>query len=186
MFYGLVAFPDVDLRGIQQIRRKYDPTFDLIDPHIAVMFPVDASIGEENLVQHLHGVLDEWKPFSIHIHGFHQSWDQWLFLTVEEGRSAFIRLNRDIYTDILAKYRRDDIEYIPHISLGLFVKDDDAYDFQDPQRLDFDEDKYHKALQEAKGLSLDFRCEINRFHLVKINDDFTRIVREKVLRFGAV
>lgn len=179
MYYGLVYYPKVNNKLINQIRKKYDPTVDLIEPHIGIMFPVPESVGEGELVRHIENVLRHWKPFPIRIRGFQKSWDHWLFLTLEEGNSDVIRLYRQIYTGILAKYRRDDIDFVPHITLGLFVKERTRYDFNNPQQLDFDEQKYRQALGEAEAPGLDFKCIVDKLHLVKLTDDFSRIVRSQ-------
>ena len=184
MYYALVHFPDIDTSDIDKFRRKYDPTIDLIEPHITVLFPVPDTIGEKALVEHINHVLFSWKPFHIHIHGFHKSWDHWLFLTLEEGGTDVSRLNRDIYTEILAPYRRDDIEFIPHKGLGLFVKNGADYSLKDPQQLEFDEAKYEVALKEARALDLDFKCTLEKLHLVSLADDLSWVQREKEFLLG--
>jgi 2'-5' RNA ligase len=85
MYYGLVHFPKIDIKHIDLLRKKYDPTVDLIQPHITIMFPVPDEVGEAALVQHIERVLKPWKPIPIRTRGFHKSWDHWLFLTLEEG-----------------------------------------------------------------------------------------------------
>ena len=132
MYYVVVHYPDIDYKGINQIRKKYDPTFGVIDPHITVLFPVLESVGEKNIIEHNETVLKKWIPFPIHICGFTKSWDHWLFLTLEKGNSKVIQLYRDLYSGILKQYRRTDIEFIPHIGLGLFVKKKQEYDVTSP------------------------------------------------------
>ena len=43
MFYALVHYPNIDTRRINEFRRKYDPHFDLIEPHITFVFLVPES-----------------------------------------------------------------------------------------------------------------------------------------------
>jgi len=179
MYYALVYFPNIDTSHINQFRRKYDPTVDLIEPHITILFPVLDTVSGKSMVEHINNVLETWSPFQIHIHGFHKSWDHWLFLTLEEGGINIIRLNREIYSGILAPYRRDDIKYIPHIGLGLFVKNGADYNLKNPQQLEFDEVKYEAALKEVKTLGLDFKCTLDKLQLVSIADDFSHIERGK-------
>ncbi len=76
MFYALVHYPAVDTAGINQLRRKYDPQVDLIDPHITIVFPVPESIGQQALAFHFEKALREWKPFAIHLDGVRFSEDQ--------------------------------------------------------------------------------------------------------------
>ena len=186
MYYALVQYPNIDTERIDQIRRKYDPTVDLIGPHVTIMFPVPESVGEGALVRHIEKVLKHRQPFQVRIHGFKKSWDHWLFLTLEEGNTNVINviaLYEEIYTGILAQYRRDDIEFIPHIGLGLFVKEGAQYDLKDPKQLDFDAQRYQQALLEAQALNLDFRCQVDKLHLVKLVDDFSSITPFEVFYF---
>src|SRR5262245_16696800 len=128
MFYALVHYPTIDTERITQFRRKYDPYVELIEPHITFMFLIPESIGEQRLVAHIETVLNRWEPFLIHLKRLHKSWDHCLFLTFQEGEEDAVRLFREIYTGILEEYRREDIEFIPHIGLGLFAKEDAGYD----------------------------------------------------------
>lgn len=174
MYYGLVHFPDIDTASINQLRRKYDPTVDRIAPHITIMFPVPDAVDLPVLVQHIEQVLADRPAFPLRLKGLVKSWDHWLFLTVQTGNQAIIELNTAIYTGILQPYHRADLEFVPHVSLGLFVIDS-GYDHADPQQLAFDEDRYQIALREAEALNLDFTCTVDRLHLVAITDDFASI-----------
>lgn len=184
MYTGLAHFPDIDTTRINQIRKKFAPTFDLIDPHITIMYPVPDEVKQETLVQHIERVLKPWRPFPIHISGLCKSWDHWLFLTLKEGNGDVIRLNKAVYTGILKPYHRADIEFVPHIGLGLFIKEGADYDHKNPQRLEFDEQRYQTALREAEASGLDYRCVLDRLHLCTVTNDFTRIEKSRVFYLG--
>lgn len=179
MFYALVHYPDIDIEPIKRFKRKYDPLADLIDPHMTLVFLVPESIGEQNLVSHIEQVLSRWQPFPIHLHGLEKSWDHWLFLVLQEGRGEVIKLHEELYAGVLEPYRRPDIQFVPHIVLGLFVKQDEQYDIRNPQQTSFDAERYEAALAEAEQLGLDYRCVVDRLHLVKINSDITQVVGSK-------
>ncbi len=185
MYDAIVHYPNIDFTEINQIRQKYDPTFGVIDPHITILFPVPESVGEKNLIQHLKHVLEKWSPFPIHIRGLTKSWDHWLFLTLQRGNSKVTQLYRDLYSNFLEQYRRTDIEFIPHIGLGLFVKHKEEYDFNNPHAFEFDEETYQQAMEEIKFLNLDFECLVDKIHLVKLNDDFSQIVESQEFRIGS-
>jgi 2'-5' RNA ligase len=161
MVYALVHYPNVDTQRINLLRKKYDPQFDLIEPHLTLMFPVPESIGENNLLHHLQCVLSSRQPFPIHLRGFQKSWDDYLFLMVQEGNVDIIGLHSEIYTGVLADYRKADIRFVPHLTLGVFANN---------------ENEYSEALEEAKRLDLDYRCVVDKVHLVKVNNDRTQIV----------
>ena len=174
MYYTLSFYPQLTqelAESIAAIRREHDPTFDFAKPHITVLFPVPDSIGEQQLISHIQNVLSDWSPFEIRLGGFHKSHDHWLFLTLVEGEAQVKRLYRLIYTGILAKYRRDDLEFVPHLGLGLFMKEGTIYDWDNPQETDFDQERYEEALQQAKALPLHLSFRVEGLQLAKISDD---------------
>lgn len=179
IFYGLIHYPIIDTEHIDRFRRKHDPHVGSIEPHITVVFPVPGSVGKERLVWHIRSVLRGWKPFPIHLQGLHKSWDHWLFLILQEGNAKVIRLHDELYTGVLAEYRREDIEFIPHLGLGFFAKRDAAYDILDPQQVPLDTARYTQGLEEAKRLNLDYRCVLDKLHLIKITDDVSQLERDK-------
>jgi 2'-5' RNA ligase len=170
VIYALVHYPDVDARGINQLRERYDPQAGWIAPHITLMFPVPDSVDEDNLVNHLENVLSGRRPFPIHLQGLQKSWDDYLFLLVQEGSANIAALHDEIYTGILAGHRNENIAFIPHLTLGVFLKNASAY----PQ-----------ALEEAKRLDLDYRCVVDKLHLVKVNDERSRIVWSREFSLSA-
>jgi 2'-5' RNA ligase len=161
VIYALIYYPEVDTRGINQLREKYDPRARWIGPHVTLMFPVPESVGEDNLVSHLENVLSRQWPFPIHLRGLEKSGDDYLFLLVQEGGENVVRLHDTIYTGVLAGHRNQDGAFIPHLTLGVFSKDAGAY---------------ARALEEARRLDLDYRCVVDKLHLVKVNDERSRIV----------
>jgi 2'-5' RNA ligase len=176
MYYALVHFPEIDFAKINIVREKYDPTFDKFDPHITILFPVPDSIGKETMLNHVSNIVKRCRPFPIHINGLTKSWDHWLFLTIKEGNSQVIELYHQLYSGILSKYKRTDISYIPHIGLGLFTRKNEEFDFRDPQALEFDEEKYRKALLEARALNLNYKCQLNHVNLLKSDDGISKIL----------
>jgi len=175
MYYGLVYFPKLEKDSINKIRQKYDPTYRIIAPHLTIMFPVPASIGKMELIKHISNILKNRKSFKIQFGDYKKSWDNWLLFTVKEGELKIKELSMEIYSGILSKYHREDIEVIPHIALGLFAKNYKEYDFENPKKLIFDKEKYRNALLEAKSTIRKFKCIVDNLDLVEANNDFTNI-----------
>jgi 2'-5' RNA ligase len=172
MYYALVYYPKFDRKteeNIKAFRRKYDPFVDSWKPHIPFIFPVPCSeVEEEKLTEHVETVLRNWKSFPIRIGGFRKSWDHWLFLVLKEGNEEAIALHDELYTGILSSYLRSDIEYIPHIGIGLFVRKDAGYNVSDPRKVDCDVKLYSQALKEAKSLKIDSFDTVDRLFLRKV------------------
>jgi 2'-5' RNA ligase len=174
MYYALSFYPHLNeelAESIDAIRRKHDPTFGLTKPHITVLFPIPDSVGESDLISHIESVLNDFSPFKIRLGGFHKSRDHWLFLKLADGEVHVRKLYQSLYTGILEEYRRDDIEYVPHLGLGLFVKEGSNYDWRNPREIDFDEERYEEALQQAMALLLDSIFKVDKLELTKISDE---------------
>ena len=173
MFYALSIYPQLSAElsaSINAIRKKYDPTFAFAKPHITVLFPIPGSIGEGRLIGHIQDVLSDLSSFEILLGGFQKSNDHWLFLTLIEGEERVKNLYKALYTGILAEYRRDDIEFVPHLSLGLFINEDSTYDWDNPQESDLDRERYDAAWRQAKELPLPFCISVDTLQLTKIPD----------------
>jgi hypothetical protein len=173
MYYVLLYFPKFDKKtqaNIEAFRRKYDPYVGSLKPHIPFVFPVQCGeVEESKLVEHIRAVLKNWRPFSIQMKGFGKSWDYWLFLLLKKGNGNAIALHDALYTGILSPYLRRDVEYIPHIGMGLFVKHTPEYNVLDPKTYNFDAKSYSQALKEAKSLKINSFDTIDRLSLDKIN-----------------
>ena len=182
MYYALVHFPAIDTARIEAFAARYNP-WPTLRPHFTLIYPVPEEIGEAALSAHIAGVLRAWRPFPIHIAGFHLSWDYWLFLTLQEGREEMVRLHDALYDGPPAPYLLRDIAFVPHISLGLFARQPGAYDPFAPQRLELDTARYEAALREAQALDLDYHAVVDRLTFIKLTRDLTHteLVREFAL-----
>jgi 2'-5' RNA ligase len=169
MIYAVVHYPTVDNARIHSFRRKYDPQVDLIAPHITLMFPVPASISEDDLVCHIGNVLNHWHPFTIHLQGLQRAPDNYIYLLVQEGKADIIRLHDEIYTSLLTPHLRLGIPFVPHVTLGVLD--------QDPGNQDH-------VLEEAKQLGIDHHGVLDKLHLVKVNEDRSKIVWNKEFSLG--
>jgi hypothetical protein len=172
MHYVLVYYPKFDKEteeNIKAFRRKYDPFVDSWELHLPFIFPVPCKeVEEEKITEHVDTVLENWKPFPIQIGGFRKSWDHWLLLLLKKGNEEAIALHDELYTGILSPYLRRDIEYIPHIGIGLFVRKDAGYNVLDPKKADFDAKLYSQALEEAESLKIGCFDTVDRLFLRKV------------------
>lgn len=169
---ALLYYPKFDRRteeSIRAFRMKYDPFVDFWGPHIPFIFPVPCNAVEEGkFMEHVEAVLKNWAPFPIRIGGFAKSWDHWLFLLLKEGNKEAIALHDELYTGAFAPYLRRDIEYIPHIGIGLFVRKDAGYNVLDPKIVDFDAKLFSQALKEAESFKIDSLDIVDRLVVNKV------------------
>lgn len=169
MSYVVLIYPRVDEDLVARIRRTYDPTVDLVRPHIPVVFPVGESIGVGQLGAHVAAVVNDWAPFEIRFGGLVRSRDHWLFLTLGRGNEALSGLHRRLHTGMLAEYATG--RYTPHLGLGHFLKRGAVYDWEHPRPQDFDTARFELARREAEPLLAGPAQTIDTLHLVTVPDE---------------
>ena len=175
VFHALVCFPNIQITKINEFRKKYDPHYDLVKPHITLIFPLEQSkISQNSLSEHIKSITTTWKPFTMELRGLHKSFDHWLFLLVGKGKQKLIQLHDELYTGILAPFLKKDLEYIPHITIGRFIKKSDELNQEGTNNNEFDEARYKVGLRKAENLQFNFLTEVNSFHLIQVNDAFTQ------------
>src|ERR1700722_7841237 len=151
---------------------------------MTLVFSVPDSEDEEAVIKHIEEVTNRHQKFQVHLKDLVKAWDHWLFLTPEEGRNEVIKLHDALYSGILAQYLRTDIEFIPHVSLGLFTQKDQHYTVFNPTQVDLDQALYNKALTEAENLNFDYSFELDRLFLIKLNEQRTKILTERQFKLG--
>ena len=170
MYYALVSFPEGDTAVIDRIRREHDPTADLIEPHLTVVFPVPESLGKGELVRHCASVLQGWRPFPVTAGPLVKSPDHWLLLTLRQGAAEVTKLYRDLNSGFLGDYARPEI-FQPHIGLGHFLKAGKIYAWDNSSEADLDEERYAQTLDEVKELDLELSWVIDGLDLVELPDE---------------
>jgi len=192
VLHAIVHYPEIETEKIELFRKKHDPTCKLIRPHMTVVFPVGQSISVKSLSNHVRTVLEHWRPFDMELSGFTKSWDHWLFLTLTKGNEKMIRLHDELYEGILAPYLRRDIQFIPHIGLGEFVKEKEMgllrrkqLHLGGPSRIVVDETRYKTALEEAQQLNLSYSTRMKKLQMIEIDDAYTSISDIEEFPFGS-
>jgi len=164
MIYALVHYPEINTERIDHLRMRYDPQANLIAPHVTLIFPLPETVDEPALISHIERVLLRRKPFQIRLAKLERSLDDCLFLTATEGAEELAGLHDDLYTGMLAAYKKADMPYVPHVTLGVFT--------EQPALLE-------GAFEVAQQLNLDYESVVNRLCLVKVNNKKTAIVWSK-------
>lgn len=160
---------------IATFRRTHDPTADLVDPHITLVFAVPDSIGRDRFREHVRAVVSRTPRFEIRLKGLEASWDHWLFLLVAEGRERVISLHDELYGGILSPYLRTDLSFVPHVGLGLFVEEGDDRDLFAVRERRLDRDRFDRGLVEAVGLNLDYTGAFDHVNIVELDEALTHV-----------
>ena len=159
---AVVIFPDVPTSNIESVRRRFDPQYGRIAPHITLVFPTSLTVASEQLFGHLRQVAAHHEPFPIRLHGLRRESTHWLVLDVSEGAAQIRDLHDALYTGPLATSLRPDIPYLPHLTLGVF-----GGTANEASPLSA-ETRWQEAWSAATELSLDFACIVRRISLLTI------------------
>lgn len=120
----ILIFPKFEnVEKIQNIRKKYDELYGLIEPHITVAFPFLKDISNKELKTKLVEILKKVKPFKITCEGVSLSKDNrmdeyYIFLNIIDGKEKINNIHQEIYNKILPNVDIKKYNYEPHITLG--------------------------------------------------------------------
>ena len=127
----ILIFPKFNnIELIQSIRKKYDRLYNIIPPHITLVFPFTDNISNEDLYIKLKELIKDTKKFNVKFKGLSLSDDNFIFLNCVIGLENIIDLHDKIYNNILPTHFKKDVEYIPHITLGKANNIDNLKDFK--------------------------------------------------------
>ena len=63
MYHALAYYTRLDNHQLLDFRKKFDPTADLMDDHISIVFPIPDEISKEQITDHVFTVLSQWELF---------------------------------------------------------------------------------------------------------------------------
>jgi len=122
----VVAYPNLkeeDYNRIQQFRKKHDELYySIIEPHFTIVFPVFDSY-ENEFINEIEEKSKDIKKFNFTIRCATINKDAFseyyhIFLVPDEGYSHIVKLHDVLYSELLFKNLRLDIDFIPHIGIG--------------------------------------------------------------------
>lgn len=152
MKLGIAIFPPKEVQDVaNRLRKRYDPNYALIAPHITIKEAFE--VPEDTLpdvVNTLNRIADETNSFELHIHKvshFHPT-NNVIYFAIQENEQLN-SLHERIFNDPLLKHERK-YSFVPHVTIGQNIADDELHDIYSRLRMrDFD-----------------FKFAVNRFHLV--------------------
>jgi 2'-5' RNA ligase len=152
---AVVHVPNFDTKDIDAFRKKYDSGWKIIPPHITIVSPL-SEISEEQLVKHIASQVKGIKAFPIRLHGLIRTFDDCLFLHVQEGTEQIIELHNKLYSGILAPYVPTEYPFEPHITLGSFRSKEDIFDAK----------LFASAYAEAEEMNIDATSLFDNISLI--------------------
>lgn len=117
----VLIFPELENRAeIDAIRRKYDPLFGLIAPHLTLVFPFEWDIGDEALASLLDARLTGFSSFDLELCGVGRSvncFGNFLYWNVAKGAESLVRLHEELTAHEFRPFDSG-LPYRPHLTLG--------------------------------------------------------------------
>ncbi|MCQ6274280.1 2'-5' RNA ligase family protein [Bacillus sp. V3B] len=151
MKYSVVIFPTKSLQDfVNSYRKRYDPYYTHIPPHITLKSGFEADDGHINeIVQKLHDVAKKTSPFDITVTKFSS------FKPV--NNVIYLKINpkedlENLHSDIYARFpdHVPDYLYVPHITIGQALSNDEHTD----------------VYGSLNMLQVNMQDTIDRFHLL--------------------
>ncbi len=125
----VIAYPelsDKDIKWIDSFRKKHDHLFyGVVEPHFTIVFPT-FGIGYDDFVREIIDKTKDVKGFDFclrcaMINNDRLSEYNHIFLSPDEGNSAIVKLHDKLYSGILRKTLRLDVDFYSHIVIGSYT-----------------------------------------------------------------
>ena len=122
----VLAFPqlkDADRLWIDSFRKAHDPLFyGIVEPHFTIVFPT-FGISTEDFICEVKDKIHNAAAFQFIIRCALMNHDRLseynhVFLSPDEGNSHFVQLHDRLYSGILGKTLRLDVDFCSHIGIG--------------------------------------------------------------------
>ena len=111
-----------NMSKIEKIQSKYYDLYGKVKTHIALTFPFESDISDEELYDRLVDILSKYSSFKIICHGVSTPNidSNYRFLNIVHNKEIIKQISDEIYNSIIPECLeyRDKYEYNPHISLS--------------------------------------------------------------------
>jgi 2'-5' RNA ligase len=151
MKYGIVVFPPKEVQDFaNNYRKRYDPQYNLIPPHITVRSRQHFTQEQtEEIVALLEKAAQQTVPFTVHLNRFSTFYpaSNVIYIAMADT-SPLVKLHDLVCQGILKD--ESSYTYTPHITVGQNMGDDELHD----------------VLASLRKKTVDFRFQIDRIHLL--------------------
>ncbi|MYL30510.1 MULTISPECIES: YjcG family protein [Halobacillus] len=130
MKYGIAVFPSKKVQDVaNSYRKRYDPHYALIPPHITMKeaFEADEDQIESEIIPKLRDIAENTEPFSYGVYkvSSFSPVTNTIYLKIEPSDEIF-DLNDKLYTGVLKEEK--DFAFVPHITIAQKLSDEEFSD----------------------------------------------------------
>ena len=159
---AIVWFPPFPMDSpIEVFRRRFDPMADSLPAHVTLVFPFPTNLTVIQLAAHIRRIVGNWPSLPVSFRDIEGILDEFIFLMVRDRADAIVALHDKLYRGILKAYLRDDIPYLPHVTLGRATGN--------PSR------STYQAMHDTAALEVtgEWRCVLRELAIVSLHLDGT-------------
>ena len=159
---AIVWFPPFPMDSpIEPFRRRFDPLADALPAHVTLVFPFPTNLTVVQLASHIRRIVGNWPSLPVSFRDIESILDEFVLLMVRDRADAVIALHDKLYRGILKAYLRDDIPYLPHVTIGRLTGSPSGTAFST---------MHNTAQQDIKG---EWRCVLRELAIITLHPDGT-------------
>lgn len=130
MKYGIAIFPSKKVQDVaNSYRKRYDPHYALIPPHITMKeaFEADEKEIKETIIPELRSIAKSTDPFSFNVYkvSSFSPVTNTIYLKIDPSEEIF-ELNDKLHEGVLPENR--DYAFVPHITIAQKLSDEEFFD----------------------------------------------------------
>ena len=166
---AIVWFPPFPMDApVEPYRHRFDPMADVFPAHVTLVFPFPTNLTVAQLASHIRRIVGNWPSLPVSFRDVEGILDEFVFLMVRDRADAIVALHDKLYLGILKAYLRDDIPYLPHVTLGRATGNPSGSTFRAMHDI---------ALREVTG---EWRCVLKELAIVTLHPDGTITIDRSV------
>ncbi|MBH0228820.1 YjcG family protein [Halobacillus yeomjeoni] len=152
MRYGIAVFPSKKVQDVaNSYRKRYDPHYALIPPHITLKeaFEADEEEIESKIIPELHSIAENTQPFSYGMYkvSSFSPVTNTIYLKIDPSEEIF-DLNEKLHSEKMPGEK--DFAFVPHITIAQKLSDEEFSDVYGSLRM----------------LKFDIQDKVDRFQLL--------------------
>jgi 2'-5' RNA ligase len=168
MKFGVAIFPSKKLQDLaNSYRKRYDPHYALISPHITLKGPFDATEEQtQELTQRLTQIASQSKPFPLKVLkvSSFKPVNNVIYFKIDPSQELN-KLHEEMHTNFIGN--KPEFNFVPHITIGQNLS----------------EDEHSDVYGQLRMMQMEHEESIDRFHLLYQLENGSWTVYE-TFRFG--
>lgn len=129
MKIGVAIFPSKNLQDlVNSYRKRYDPNYSLIPPHLTLVYPFEASEADiKEIVHQLEAITTNCQPFNLSVLkvSSFQPVNNVIYLKIDSNE-GLKTLHKQLHNNL--KDAQVEFSYVPHITLAQKLSNDEHSD----------------------------------------------------------